>query len=185
MIEGEKQLIEAARHGDAEAFGVLYKHYLNQIYRFIMLKTGSKSETEDLTHEVFLSAWRNMPTYKEQGNPLSSWLYQIARNKIIDYFRTKKIDITLDEVAETHAEEGASADLAVEHLINSQKIQTAISRLPEEQQTLLILRYVEDLSPKDIAEIVGKSEGAVRVMQHRAILRLRHELKNINEDNLA
>lgn len=184
MIEGEKQLIEAARHGDSVAFGLLYRHYLDQIYRFIFLKIGSKSETEDITHEVFLSAWRNIPTYAEKGFPLSSWLYQIARNKVIDHFRTRKIDIALDEVAETRAE-GDTADLAVEKLINGEKIQAAIERLPEEQQSLLILRYVEDLSPREIADIVGKSEGAVRIMQHRAILRLRHELKQAGKDNMV
>ena len=185
MIEGEKQLIAKARLGDAEAFGALYEHYLVRIYRFIFLKVSGKDEAEDLTHEVFLSAWRNIPTYTEQGFPFSSWLYQIARNRVIDYFRTRKSEVNLEEVSETYAGESADTDSAIDTAMDAAKVHSAIGCLPEEQQTLLILRYVEDLPPKEIASILDKREGAVRVMQHRAILRLKSELKKSREDGLV
>jgi RNA polymerase sigma-70 factor (ECF subfamily) len=178
MLEGEKNLINAAKHGDSIAFGALYSHYLPQIYRFIYLKLSDKSEAEDLTHEVFLSAWRTLPSYKHRGFPLSSWLYQIARNRIIDHFRTKKINYSIEEVGEDHFSlDTVSTDDLLDANLNLEKIKEAMKALPEEAQTVLILRYVEDMPPKEIAEVLEKSEGAVRLMQHRALLRLKKLLQ--------
>ncbi len=173
MLEGEKNLINAAKLGNTEAFGALYSHYLPPIYRFIYLKTSSKHEAEDLTHEVFLSAWRTMPAYKYRGLPFSSWLYQIARNRVIDYFRTKKANFSIDEVVDRLETETVSTDDLLDTALDMDKIKNAIGRLGEDQQTILILRFVEDLDPREIADIMGKSEGAVRLMQHRALIQLK------------
>ncbi len=185
MLEGEKNLINAAKHGDSMAFGALYSHYLPQIYRFIYLKIGSKPETEDLTHEVFLSAWRTLPAYKHKGFPLSSWLYQIARNRVIDHFRTKKINFSIEEVTEDRfLFEEISADDILDANLGIEKIKEAMKALPEDQQTILVLRYVEDLPPKEIAEILEKSEGAVRLAQHRALIRLKNILQKPNDTEI-
>ena len=87
MIDGEEQLIRSAVGGDSSAFGSLYDHYQPMIYRFVVVKVGSREEAEDITHHVFLSAWTKVRTYKHRGNPFSSWLYQIARNLVIDLFQ--------------------------------------------------------------------------------------------------
>ena len=93
MLESEKVYIKKAKSGNQEAFGALYDHYLPSIYRFILLKVSNRAEAEDLSHEVFLSAWKNIPGYKDKGFPFSSWLYQIARNAVIDFYRTSKKNI--------------------------------------------------------------------------------------------
>ena len=85
MIEEEK-LIKQAKNGDQASFGALYDNYIKQIFRFVVLKVSSREEAEDIVHDVFLSAWQNMPNYQHRGFPFSSWLYQISRNKIIDYY---------------------------------------------------------------------------------------------------
>ncbi len=98
MIDGEEQLVEQAVGGNSSAFGSLYDHYHPAIYRFIAIKVSSREEAEDITHHVFLSAWTKIRTYKHRGHPFSSWLYQIARNLVIDHYRSKKNDISLDKI---------------------------------------------------------------------------------------
>ena len=86
----EEDLINKAKNRDSEAFGLLYDQYLPAIYRFILLKTSHKVTAEDLTHQVFLNAWQNIENYQSRGFPFSSWLYRIANNAVIDYYRTDK-----------------------------------------------------------------------------------------------
>ncbi len=181
MIEGEKNLIEKAKQGDSACFGILYNNYLPQIYRFILLKVNSKTEAEDLTHEVFLNAWQNLPKYKDQGFPFSSWLYQIARNRTIDHFRTKKPIASIDAFAEEKIELVNTNNLNIDDFLQIGLIKSAIHELKEEHQNVLIMRFIEDMSPAQIANILGKSEGAIRLIQHRAILELRELLKGQQE----
>ncbi len=178
MLEGEQKLIFGAKRGDSLSFGALYNHYMPRIYRFLYLKTSSKQEAEDLTHEVFLSAWQNIPRYKHKGFPFSSWLYQIARNKAIDSFRTKKPAIQFDDVADENFEIKNVSDDTLDSLLDLEKIKSAMHHLGEEQHSIIIMRFVEDMSPKEIADILGKSEGSVRLMQHRAVQNLKNILKN-------
>lgn len=89
-MKEEERLIKEAQSGKAEAFGKLYDDHISRIYRFILLKVSRKTDAEDITHQVFLSAWQNIRSYKIQGNPFSSWLYKIAHNAVIDFYRTQK-----------------------------------------------------------------------------------------------
>ena len=98
MLEGEKNLINRAKSGEAKAFGLLYDHYIPQIYRFIYLKVTNREEAEDLTHQVFMKAWQNINNYEERGFQFSSWLYQISRNQVIDFYRQKKQYLDLEAV---------------------------------------------------------------------------------------
>ena len=182
MIEGEQNLINQAKQGDASSFGVLYNKYLPQIYRFIFLKVSSKTEAEDLAHEVFLNAWQNLPKYKDQGFPFSSWLYQIARNRTIDHFRTKKPIASIDALAEEKIELVSVNNSNVDDFLQVGLVKSAIHELKEEHQNVLIMRFIEDMSPAQIANILGKSEGAVRLIQHRAIIELRELLKDSPEN---
>src|SRR3989344_2875321 len=96
MLDGESGIIERATKGEAEAFGLLYDHYLPKIYRFVFLKVGRREEAEDLTHQVFLNSWQHIANYQSMGHPFSTLLYRMARNEVIDYIRTKKNPIPLD-----------------------------------------------------------------------------------------
>lgn len=180
MLEDEHNVIRAAKNGDKAAFGHLYDHYLPQIYRFVYLKTGGKHDAEDITNDVFMNAWQHIPQYEESGFPLSSWLYQIARNRIIDHFRTKRSNIPIEDVEDDidvpHTTIGdVDAVLAIE------RVQGAISKLREEYQTLIVMRFVDDRSTTEIASVLGKSEGAIRLMQYRALQALKNVIEQEKE----
>ncbi len=169
MIEGEQQYIQKAQHGDQEAFGTLYDHYFPQIYRFVLFKVGSKAEAEDLTHEVFLSAWRTLPNYRMKGHPLSSWLYQIARNAVIDLYRTTKHHVQIEMVSEDVLRPVESGQESLDTTLEMEQVQKCIAQLRPDYQDLIIMRFIEELPTAEIATVLGKSEGAVRLMQHRAL----------------
>jgi len=177
MLDGEKKLIKDAIKGEAQAFGLLYDHYQPQIYRFIYLKVSHREEAEDLTHQVFLKSWENITDYESYGFPFSSWLYRIARNQTIDYYRTKKSNIGLESIAETKASEDEEIILeSIDASFDIQKIKEAVKLLSDDQQNVIILRFIEDLSPKETAEIMEKTEGAIKILQHRAIKKLKEIL---------
>ncbi|MEK7192297.1 MAG: sigma-70 family RNA polymerase sigma factor [Patescibacteria group bacterium] len=177
MLEEENNLIKGAKKGNQAYFGHLYDHYTPQIYRFILLKVTEKSVAEDLTHDVFLSAWQNLRKYKPKGFPFSSWLYQIARNKIIDHYRTRKVHSDIDAIDEDLVKVVGVTENDLERTLSMELIQKLIGELGPEQQDVLIMKFVEDLSHDDIAGILGKSVGSVRLIQYRAIQELRKLLK--------
>jgi len=182
MLEGEKNLIQGAQKGDQECFGKLYDHYIPPIYRFIYMKVSEKQTAEDITHEVFLSAWQNIRKYQPQGFPLSSWLYQIARNRVIDYYRVKKHHTQI-EVVENELEEISSVEGDFDNNIAIEKIKGALKYLTSDQQDVVLMKFMDELTHQEIAAAMKKSAGAVRLIQHRAINELRKRI-NINETSI-
>lgn len=173
MLEGEDILIQNAQDGNKGAFGQLYDYYIPKIYRYILLKVRHKYEAEDICHDVFLSAWQNLATYVSKGHPFSSWLYQIARNKVIDHYRTQKNHSSIDNIDEQFVKVVSTIERSVDNALHFQKVKTAMAKLSADQQDVLIMRFVEDLSHREIGSAIGKSEGAVRLIQHRALHTLR------------
>lgn len=185
MSESEELYIIRAQAGDSACFGHLYDRYIAQIHRFIALKVGTRQEAEDLTHEVFVSAWQKLPNYKPQGYPFSSWLYRIARNRVIDYYRTKKPQVSIDEqIAIDEAGLGIEGDTSDEFDkgLSMASIQRALAQLSGDQREVMQLRFLDDLSPAEIAQVMGKREGAVRILQHRAIQKLKTILEPENQN---
>lgn len=181
MIDGriadEKELVDRAIQGEASAFGLLYDRYQPALYRFIYLKVGHREEAEDLTHQVFLSAWQNIERFKDEGLPISSWLYRIARNRIIDHYRTKKTTYEFDEAADEALQrlEDVGDDTARKMAL--EEAYRALRKLPQEQQDILLMRFVEELTVPEIAAVLGKNQGTVRVLQHRALKSLKKALE--------
>lgn len=177
-MEDEHKLVLRAKEGDSAAFGALYDRHLPAIYRFILLKVGGrKGEAEDLTHEVFLSAWRNVGNFEFQGYPFSSWLYRIARNAVVDHYRTQKKNVSLDVVPDEVFAEKPDVDERLDAGLEMQRIQVYLARLEPVYQDVLVMKFVEDMSNREIAAALEKSEGAVRVIQHRALKQLRKSLE--------
>jgi RNA polymerase sigma-70 factor (ECF subfamily) len=172
MIDGEKDIIEKAIKGEASAFGLLYDEYQPQIYRFIYLKVGHREEAEDLTHQVFLKTWGSIDKYDFQGFPFSAWLYSVARNQVIDYYRTKKVNITLETVTELKIESPSFSGVMDDNA-DIEKVKKAIYQLNPQQQDVIILRFIEDLSLQEVASILNKTEMAVKLLQHRAVKNLK------------
>jgi len=176
MLENEQNLIKKAIGGDKEAFGLLYKHYQPQIYRFIYIKVSERAEAEDICHQVFLKAWQSIERFSYQKLPLSSWLYRIARNQIIDVYRTKKIELSLERVKEV-AVDNPGIEKEIDSKKEIEKIRKALKQLKPEQQDVIIMRYIEEMSPKEIALALKKTPTAVRIIQHRALKNLRQILE--------
>ncbi len=177
MIEGEDKLIEAAKRKDGDAFGVLYDYYEPRIYRFIFLKVGNREDAEDLTHQVFLRAWQKIDGYEQRGFPFSSWLYQISRNSIIDFYRSRKYHLDLEEIENIIPDEKITNSEAVDLKIRIKELMSAISQLKQEYQDVIIMRFVDELSVKEVANILNKTEGATKLVQYRAVKELKKILK--------
>jgi RNA polymerase sigma-70 factor, ECF subfamily len=172
MIDGENKLIKDAIRGEASAFGVLYRHYQPKIYRFIYLKVSRREEAEDLTHEVFVKAWHNMPSYESRGFPFGSWLYRIARNMVIDHYRTRKDTTPLEATEEAVlATQTLHADLETKLAVEN--VRGVLTKLKSEHQEVIVLKYLEDMTNREIAGVLEKSEGAVKLLHNRALKALR------------
>lgn len=189
MTDEENGLIEQAQNGDSASFGKLYDRYAERIYRFIFLKTGHKSDAEDLLHEVFLSGWRTIGSYELRGGiPFTSWLYRIAGNRVIDWYRTKKYGISLDAITKTNALPVELASTSHTALLDAldrgfemKAVMEGVRKLEDIQQTVLLMRFVEDLSPKEVGHAIGKTAQAVRLIQHRALLKLKKTIEQTYE----
>ncbi len=173
-----KKLVKKAQNGDGDSFGEIYEIFIERIYRYIYLKVSNKEVSEDLTQQVFVKAWSSISDFKFKKNPFSSWLYSIARNTVIDFYRKKKPDFSLDEEIKIDIFDEIDIN---ERLINKEQLDKIIKKiyqLPEEQKELLILHFIEDLNYDEIAKIMKKTPLNLRVLQHRALNRLKKELEN-------
>ncbi|PIR98300.1 MAG: hypothetical protein COT89_00205 [Candidatus Colwellbacteria bacterium CG10_big_fil_rev_8_21_14_0_10_42_22] len=177
MVEGEQNLVKQAKKGDSEAFGLLYEHYLPKIYRFILIKVGHKEQAEDITHLTFLRAWENVSRYQYRGYSFSSWLYRIARNAVIDHYRKNTVQISIEDVSPEALGIDNSLIESIDTKIKWEELFGAIQTLKDVEQDVLIMRFVEDLTHQEVAEAVDKTEGAVKVIQHRALKKLKENLK--------
>ncbi len=175
-MKEEESFIKKAQAGEAEAFAWLYDKHIKQIYRFVYLKVTHRANAEDLTQQIFLNAWQNIRNYQSQGFPFSSWLYRIAGNAVIDHYRTEKHHVAI----ETISEDALAFEPDNKNLDREMEIQTikkAIAGLEADQQSVVIMKFVEDMNNKEIAAALDKSEGAVRVIQHRALKKLKDLLQ--------
>lgn len=174
----EAELLRRALHGDKQAFGSLYEVYLEPIYRYIYYRVGDHAEAEDLTELVFLKAWEQLPrTGKGTAvRNFRAWVYRIAHNLVVDRHRTHKPAVSLDQHNDTQAPV-ASPEALAEHMEQSDTLQAAILQLEPDLQQVVILRFVNQLSHAETGRILGKKEGHVRVLQYRALQKLRELLK--------
>lgn len=174
---------------DPEVFGKLYDIYVDKIYRFVYFKVSSKEEAEDITAEVFLKTWQYINEMGAEAiDNLRAFLYQAARNAVIDFYRTrglrglKEESIHRDELREEQLKidiADPKQDLLEKMQLSSdiEEIKKALQKLREEYREVIILRFIEELSVKETASILGKTEGAVRVLLHRAIASLREVME--------
>ena len=181
--QDEKALVNRAIDGDEEAFGELYLLHLDAIYRYVYYRIGSMEDAEDLTEQIFLKAWEALPGYQQRGKPFTSWLYRIAHNIIVDFHRKRKnIEISVDKVFDESLDDGQPGILQkIVEQEESKLLANAISQLSDEQQQVIVLRFVEGLSHKEVARILGKNEGACRMIQYRALTVLQQILQKLSD----
>lgn len=177
VSEPEEHLIERAKR-DAEAFGLLYERYVDRIYSYIFYRTGDVREAEDLTARVFYRALAHMDEYRQRGAPFAAWLYRIAHNLVANWHRDKsrRHDIRLNDIA-TLVEKGNDPVRLAEQEEENRLLLRVMAKLPAERQQLLILKFVEEMSNAEIAQVMGRSEGAIKSLYHRTLISLRDELE--------
>lgn len=173
--EDEEGLIARAKE-DPECFGALYDRYFPQIYRYVASRVRDRHIAEDITSEVFFKALRAIGRYRSSGHPFSSWLYQIAVNAITDHYRARRRpEESLDEVADP-VDRAPGVEEAVADRLGAAGIWAHIESLPEQQRIAMTLKYGEDLKLAEIGTIMGKSEGAVKLLVFRGTATLRQRL---------
>ncbi|MEA2097507.1 MAG: RNA polymerase sigma factor [Patescibacteria group bacterium] len=183
----EKLILKRVLNGEKEAFAEIYDFYVIRIFRFVYLKTSSKETAEDLTSDAFLRCWKYIKEKSESGkkeiiknNKIGSFLYRIARNLIIDHYRKKKhktVEIS-EEEKESIVDQKQDILAEIDKKQEIEELRKALGHLNDDYQEILILRYVEDLSMAEIAEITEKKEGAIRVQLHRAVKALEKVMRN-------
>src|SRR5512142_1968019 len=141
-LEDERRLVDLAKSGDGEAFARLYEAYFDRVYRFIFFRVTDDQVAEDLASQVFLKAWENLHRYKPKG-PFLAWLYAIARNTVIDSYRTRKQTVSLDDAAPLASPE-EKLDDRLQLEFDLQSLQAAMQRLTQEQQEVLTLKFIAD-----------------------------------------
>lgn len=173
--EGDAEaLLERAGRSDPAALGMLYDRYADRIYSYVYHRVGHAEVAEDLTGQVFMQMLEAIRTGRGWRTSFSGWLYRIAHNLVIDHYRRKRRAsfVDLDDATPIQAHEGDPARSA-ELLLDQERLRGALSLLTEEQAQVIVLRFLEDLSIAETSEIMGKTEGAIKALQYRAVLALR------------
>jgi RNA polymerase sigma-70 factor (ECF subfamily) len=169
----ERLLIEAAQK-DPSRFAELYEQNFHRVYAYVARRVRDRAETQDLTAHVFHQALANLGKFKWRGTPFAAWLYRIAGNAIADYAR-RKVRETNDQSNPT-SESSTTVDL--EAVERSARVFRAVETLPEDQRHVIVLRFAEEKSIREIADELGRSEGAVKQLQFRGLENLRSRLGN-------
>jgi RNA polymerase sigma-70 factor, ECF subfamily len=176
MSEDEIQvLVESARGGDADGFDALYAVFAPRVFRFFRFRVMAEETAEDLTQRVFLKMIEHLPDYRSNGVPFAAWLFRVARNTWIDESRTARATVPLETLAQSAADTGdpeAMASTAYDWNL----VREAVTALPPDQREVIACRFFAGLTPQETAAEMGRTEGSVRVLQHRALARLRRRL---------
>ena len=171
--EQERELVEHAKR-DPQEFGALYDRHFQQIYRFVFSRVREQTAAEDVTSEVFIKALKALPRYQDTGRPFAAWLYQIAVNAIADRYRAQKPSQPLEDFHDLAIAGPALEEEAVRH-DEMRRVWALVEQLPAQQRTALVLKFQEDMKIEDIAHAMGKTSGAVKLLIHRGVTRLREE----------
>ena len=167
----ESQLIVQAKNGDRDALGRLYDTHQPRIYRYIAYRVNDAALAEDLTAEVFVMMVRKLNTYQDRGRPLLAWLYTIARNIIHSHYR-KHGKIEFKPFAEEMVDQNQSPDQITHNKLANSKLLSFIPRLTDEQSQVIVLKFLEGMNNKEIANILGKSEGSIKALQHLSLIHI-------------
>ena len=178
-MQREEQVAQRLKKRDPEAWALVYEEYFPKIYRFIVVRISNRTEAEDLTEQVFLKALEASSSFRWRGAPISSWLFRIARNQVIDYIRARKSKQTLP-LNEYIVGDYADPEEMAERSSDIRQLIKAVGQLTEAQRDVIELRFAGGLSTAEVANVLRKSQGAVKVMQHSALVSLRKKLSGLD-----
>ena len=172
--ESENEYLQLAKAYDLTAIAAIYDHFEAKIYSYIYHRVGNQSVAQDLTSQVFLRVLESIQLERAWETSFSGWLYRIAHNLVIDYYRRRgrTTQVSLDDMSEIHSKT-ESPESAAERAMTGERLRTAINHLTEEQAQVVTLRFLEGLSIVEVADSMGKTEGAIKALQYRAVSSLR------------
>lgn len=174
MKEEMEALVKKVQEGDKDAFGKIYDLLLERVYRFVYFRVGSKEDAEDLTEIIFVKIWKNISSYKQKGISFEAWVFRIARNTVIDHYRTKKQKITLNEdIKETVQDESPTPEDILHDKMLKEVIFAKMKELPDSYREIIILKFIEEKDNKEISDILEKPIDHIRVLQSRALKALK------------
>lgn len=175
----DTELVKNAQGGDAEAFGEIYERHAQAVFRFFASRLDNQLDAEDLTEDVFLRVWRSLPNYHEKGVPFSAFLFRIANNALIDHYR--KVNSPSSEVSienELLQDNRHNPEDVVAEDIEHDELRNVLGQLRDDYRDVLILRFLSELSPVETAKVMDRSVGAIRILQHRALIAVRNLVEN-------
>jgi len=177
MEQADLQTALECRNGNLKKFGELYEKYVDKIYSFVYYKTFHKEIAEDIVSQTFIQALEKIRTFNEKKGSFKSWLYRIARNLVIDYYRSKKTDIDIDQIWDLHAESDTarSADTNIE----IKKLYEYLKILNRREREIIIMRLWDGLSYGEISRILGKSIAGCKMMFARVVAKIRADIAAI------
>ncbi len=171
--QSDRLIVDAARAGDEKAMSELYELYFPRVYRYILARTGNQYDAEDLAEEVFMRVLEAIDRFQWREAPFSAWLFRIAHNALISQRRKDSARGRSAPLSDDLAGNSAGPDELVANRLVLNDVMTAAQRLPEAQRQVIALRFAAGLSVAETARAMGKGEGNVKVIQHKAIAKLR------------
>jgi RNA polymerase sigma-70 factor (ECF subfamily) len=172
----DDELVRAAQAGDAASVGQLYERYFDKVYGYLVFKLGAAADAEDLAGQVFLKALESLGGYKWTGVPFQAWLFRIAHNLLVDHLRrkTKRVNEPLDETLPDRRHT-VDPEVMLQEKVTRQGLLAAVERLTELQKQVISLKFAGGLSNAQVARLMGKTEGAVKALQHAALQSLHRQ----------
>jgi RNA polymerase sigma-70 factor (ECF subfamily) len=167
------ELVAAAQQGDQSAFGQLYDRYVDVVFRFVLFRVGDRPLAEDLTSETFLRALRRISSVSYQGRDVGAWFVTIARNLVLDHVKSSRyrLEMTTADILDSSADDRGPEHEVVEEA-TATELMRCVAQLGRDQQECIMLRFMQGLSVSETAAVMGRNEGAVKALQHRAVRRL-------------
>ena len=172
--QDDETLAQQAR-SDPQAFAELYGRFLDRVYRFILIRTGSVQDAQDLTSQTFLAALESIDRYGSRGS-FGGWLFGIARHKVADHYRRRRIDVPLDDVEWMHHPDPSPEEIADARL-QLARVSRALQSLDGQQAEALALRVFGELCASEVGQVMGKTENAVKMLVHRGLRKLQERLE--------
>ncbi|HEX9337668.1 MAG TPA: sigma-70 family RNA polymerase sigma factor [Pseudonocardiaceae bacterium] len=166
-------LVQAAQQGDATAFGRLYDRYVDAVFRYVLFRVGDRTLAEDVTSETFLRAFRRIASISYQGRDVGAWFVTIARNLVLDHVKSSrfKLEVATADPGEGHGVASGPESQVMTRLTHVELLR-CVQQLGDDQRECIVLRFLQGLSVSETADVMGRNEGAIKALQHRAVRRL-------------
>ncbi|MBI2304182.1 MAG: sigma-70 family RNA polymerase sigma factor [Chloroflexi bacterium] len=180
----EAEIVNRAKKGDETALAELYETYFEPVYRYVALRVNSTADAEDITEQVFLRMLEAIGSYQWRNTPFSAWLFRIAHNQVVDHWRrsARERKLAVEMMATSEVWRPVSAETALEVRLRLEELVQALKQLTGAQQRVVALRFGAELSLAETARIMGKSEGAVKALQHSALAAMRRILRKEEDE---